>query len=90
MIKILKSKAPKTDHWGIPLVTLDQSLYEESVFVLYFRKFSNQIMTGLSRLYASSFAIKRLWGQSYILERSIIIVITKPELSSSFFMTELI
>ena len=36
LIKILKSRDPRIDLWGILLVTLAQSLYEEPIFVLCF------------------------------------------------------
>ena len=32
LIKILKSRGPRMDLWGIPLVTLTQSPYEEPIF----------------------------------------------------------
>ena len=62
LIKILKSRGPRIESWGIPLVTLAQSLHKVPVFVLCSRK-PNQSLTklrlGLSRPYASSFAGKR-------------------------------
>ena len=33
LIKILKSRGPRMDFWGILLVTLAQSLYEGAVFL---------------------------------------------------------
>ena len=33
LIKILKSRGPRMDFWGILLVTLAQSLYEKPVFL---------------------------------------------------------
>ena len=33
LIKILKSRRPRMDFWGILLVALAQSLYEEAVFL---------------------------------------------------------
>ena len=55
--KILKSKGPKIDPWGIPLVT-----HEAPIVVLCSRKHKQslaKLRPVLSRPYASSFAIKR-------------------------------
>ena len=35
-MKILKSRGLRIDLWGIPQVTLDQSLYEEPIIFLDF------------------------------------------------------
>ena len=62
LIKILKSRGPRIEPWGIPLITLAQSLHEVSIFVFCSQK-PKQSLTkgrlGLSRSYSSSFAGKR-------------------------------
>ena len=61
LIKISKSRGPRIEPWGTPLITLAQPLHEVPIFVLCSRK-PQQSLTkrrlGLSRSYSSSFAGK--------------------------------
>ena len=41
LIKILKSRGPRMDFWGKPLVTLAQSLNEEPIFSFVSKNVSN-------------------------------------------------
>ena len=43
LIKILKSRGPRIDLWGIPLLILAQSLYEEAIFVRRVRKLKESL-----------------------------------------------
>lgn len=57
-----QSRRPRIDPWRVPQVKLAQSLYEESIFVLCFRKLYitlTKLRLRLSKLSALRFAIKR-------------------------------